>query len=133
MDCSLETVRRWTNKGEHNESSAMWSHCSHILRAWALLVPSSPPFPPLVQCMELTFKTWRGSLGEGGGTRRDSGAPLGGGAAPSQPFGTMNKEKKYTILSKRDGECVFSRPKCKVGALMHFLAASLAGLVAKRR
>lgn len=103
------------------------------MRAGALLIPSTPPFPPLVQCMELTFKTWRGGLLEGGGTWGDSRAPPGGGATPSQPFGTMNKEKKYAILSKRDGQCVFSRPKCKVGALGYFLVAFLAGSAAEWR
>lgn len=116
--------------------NALWelSHVglwSHILRAQVRRFPFTPPSLSLVQCMKLTFESWRGSLWEGGGTCYDSRAPPSGRATPSQPFGTMNKEKKYTILSKRDGECLFLRPKCKVGALKHFLVAFSAGLAAK--
>lgn len=101
---------------------------SHILRAQALLFPFSPPSLSLIQCMKLRFESWRGSLWEGGGTCYGSRAPPRGRAPPSQPFGTMNKERKYTILSKRDGECPFLRPKRKVKALGHFLAPLSAGL-----
>lgn len=108
----------------------MWCH---ILRARALLSPFTPPSLSLIQCMKLRFESWRGSLGEGGGTCCGSRAPPGGSRAPSQPFGTMNKERKYTILSKRVGECLLLRPKCKVKALWNFLVPFSAGSEAKWR
>lgn len=106
---------------------------SQILGGQARLFPSSPPSLSLIQCMKLRFESWRGSLGEGGGTCSGSRAPPGGRATPSQPFGTANKERKYIILSKRGGQGLFLRSKCKVGALRHFLAPLSAGLAAKWR
>lgn len=49
-------------------------------------------------------------------------APPGGTAAPRQPFGTANKERKYIFLSKRGGECSSLWPKREVKTLWYFLA-----------
>lgn len=122
----------------HGFHNRLWelSHVglwSHVLRARALLFPFTPPSLSLIQCMKLRFESWRGSLWEGGGTCRGSRAPPGGRATPSQPFGTMNKERKYTFLSKRHCKGPLLRPKCKVKALKHFLVAFSAGLAAKWR